>query len=124
MAIWAKEALYLHRPLGQSEAEEGLEPGILTPETMPRAPTSHLERWLLKGEPAPSSPGIITDWQGWACSPKTSGSEHVEKRLGALGAEVPAEPTSFLSALKCSFAFNFSLFRLAAGCLRSPLSLA
>lgn len=26
MAIWAKEALYLHRPLGQSEAEEGLEP--------------------------------------------------------------------------------------------------
>lgn len=31
--------------------------------------------------------------------------QHVGRKFGALGAHVPADPTSFLSALERSFAF-------------------
>lgn len=68
---------------------------------------SALEEVLLQGEPAPS--GLRVGWHHWLVGlgiwSEASGAEPVGRKFGALGAQVPADLTSFLPALECIFAF-------------------
>lgn len=68
---------------------------------------SALEEVLLQGEPAPS--GLRVGRRHWLVGlgiwSEASGAEHVGRKFGALGAQVPADLTSFLPALGYIFAF-------------------
>lgn len=68
---------------------------------------------------------FAVEWHHWLVGwhlVRASGAEHMGRKFGALCALVPADFT-FLH-WDIFLLFNFLLFRLTTGCLRSPLSLA